>query len=119
MIFKFIRTIIFLFREKHAWARSIVWLFVFIGLTITFTVLSFKTWKDLFPLFANIFATISFFMIKERNIRLFSLACYSFWMCNSISKGYWIALVSDTCALVSVIIAIIRYKKQKENVIVE
>lgn len=113
-----IRTIIFLFRDKHAWAKSIVWLFVFIALTVTFTVMSYNSYKDLFPLCANILATLSFYMIKERNIRFFSLGCYSFWMCNSISKGYWIALVSDTCALVSVIISLIRYNKQN-NIKVE
>ena len=110
-----IRTIIFLFREKHAWARSIVWLFVFIALTLTFTIMSFNTYKDLFPMIANVLATISFFMIKEKNIRMFSLGCYSFWMLNSITKGYWIALVSDTCALTSVIISIFRYNKKLKD----
>ena len=108
-----IRTIIFSMRDKHAWAKSIVWLFVFLGLNIAFACLTFATWKDVFPLFAGIAATLSFFMLKEKHVRALSLACYGLWMCNSLSKGYWIALASDVITLTSVIIGIIRYKNQK------
>jgi hypothetical protein len=110
-----IRTIIFSFRDKHAWAKSIVWLFVFLGLNIAFAIFSFSSWKDIFPLLAGIMMTISFFMIKEKHVRIFSLSCYLLWMCNSLSKGYWIALASDVISLTSVIIGMIRFKKQNNT----
>ena len=108
-----IRTIIFSMREKYAWAKSIAWLFVFLALNVGFACLSYVSVNDLFPLLAGCFATLSFFMLKERNVRIFSLACYFLWMCNSLSKGYWIALVSDVVTLTSVIIGIIRFNRQK------
>lgn len=109
-----IRTLIFSMRDKHAWAKSIIWLFVFLGLNVFFTCLSFSSPKDLFSLFAGIMSTISFFMLKERHVRLCSLACYLLWMGNSLSKGYWIALVSDVVTTTSVIIGIIRYNKKQK-----
>ena len=58
-------------------------------------------------------------MIKEKNIRMFSIACYSGWLLNSLTKGYWIALVSDVCVLTSVILSLIRYNREKKQENVE
>ena len=107
-----IRTIIFSFRTNHPWAKSIVWLFVFLGLNVFFSVLSFDSWRDTFPLLASMMSTISFYMIKEKHVRACSFICYLMWMCNSLSKLYWIALASDIITLSSVVISLIRYRKQ-------
>jgi hypothetical protein len=111
-----IRTIIFLFRTKYKWAKSVVWLFVFLSITAFFTISTYRTWRDLIPLFATTMATLSFYMINEKHIRLFSMGCYAGWFLNSITKFYWIALVSDVCTLTSVIISFIKYnRKSKEQ----
>ena len=114
-----LRTITFLFRTKYKWAKSIVWLFVFLGISAFFTISSYRSWRDIIPLFATTMATLSFYMIKEKNIRMFSIACYSGWLLNSLTKGYWIALVSDVCVLTSVILSLIRYNREKKQENVE
>jgi hypothetical protein len=107
------RTIIFSFREKHAWAKSPLWLIFFLAISIFFGVTSFSTWKDLFSITAGLLSIISFYCLSERKLRLVSVGCYSCWLANSIAKGYVIALISDVLTLASVILALIRYERSK------
>ena len=106
------RTIIFSFRPNHAWAKSIIWLFFFLSLNVFFSLLSFDSWNDVFPLLASITSTISFYMIKEKHVRACSLICYLLWVGNSVSNLYWIALASDLITVTSVTISLIRFRKQ-------
>ncbi|MBR2614425.1 MAG: YgjV family protein [Clostridia bacterium] len=107
-----VRNGFFLLKERYAWAKSIVWLFVFIAINLTFGIISFSTYKDIFPILGGIGSTTAFFMTKEKDIRIFSFIAYVFWMCNSISKGYLMSFISDFLTLSSVIIALIRYRKK-------
>lgn len=109
-----IRSLIFMQREKHKWAKSIFWLFFFIAIMLVCAIFTFSTWKDLFPLIGNIIGTISFFVLNEKILRVLNITTYLFWIGNSISKLYYLALVSDSLALVSLIISLIRYRKKKQ-----
>ena len=112
-----VMSLIFMQREKHKWANSILWLFFFIALMLTCSILTFKNdWRNLFPLFGNLLTTISFFMLNEEVLRVINIETYLCWMGNSISKFYIVALISDTLTFISVIVSIIRFnKKQKET----
>jgi hypothetical protein len=52
-------------------------------------------------------------MKKEENIRKISLCTFAMFMCNNISKGYIVALIADITATISIIVALIRYRKKK------
>ena len=106
-------SLVFMQREKHKWANSIFWLFFFIAVMLTCSILTFKDWRDLFPLLGNLLTTISFFTLNEKVLRNINIGTYLSWMGNSISKLYVVALISDTMTLISVIISIVRFNSKK------
>ena len=103
--------IIFIFRGKYRWADSKLWLALFLCIAGALAIVTFKDWRDVFPMIACLTSTVAFFMMKEQHIRLISIATYMFFMCNSISKLYVVALIADVTALMSAVIAFIRYAK--------
>lgn len=103
---------VFLFRGKHRWADSKLWLILFVAIAVGWSVFTFNGWRDIFPLLGCASSISAFFMMKEKNIRKISLFTYSMYLCNSLSKLYIVALVADITALASVVIALIRYAKK-------
>ena len=110
-----IRSVIFMQREKYKWANSVFWLFFFIAIMVGCVLLTFSSWKDIFPLLGTVLGTISFFVLSETLLRVLNIGTYCMWIGNSISKGYVIAMISDAFALISCIISIIRYRKKGEE----
>lgn len=103
--------VIFFFRGKYRWADSKLWLALFLAIAGGLAIITFRDWRDVFPMIACLTSTVAFFMIKEQRIRLISIVTYMFFMCNSISKLYIVALIADVTALLSAIISFIRYAK--------
>lgn len=111
-----VMSLIFMQRQKHKWANSILWLFFFIALMLTCSILTFKNdWRNIFPLLGNLLTAISFFMLNEKILRVINIGTYLCWMGNSISKFYIVALISDTLTFISVIVSIIRFNKEQKN----
>ena len=106
--------------DKWKWTTSIVSIIFFISIFTGFSLLSFKTWKDVFPLLAGVFAVIANSRKTEKQIRQFSLFWCLFWFMNSLLKMYPVALINDSMCTVSTIIALIRYQGRtniKEEII--
>ena len=103
--------IIFLFRGKYRWADSKLWLALFLLIAGALAIITFRDWRDVFPMIACLTSTVAFFMMKEQRIRLISIVTYMFFMCNSISKLYIVALIADVTALLSAVISYVIYAK--------
>lgn len=106
---------VFYQRGKHKWADSIVWLFVFLGAQATFGIFTFKTALDLFPILAGAFCTVAYFVIKENRYRVIVIFAMMMWLSNSITKGYVLAIVNDSCCVISAIIGLIRFNITGKN----
>ena len=104
--------IIILLQSKYRWAESKLWNIFFVAFAAVFSMLTFKVWMDVFALIACTLSILAFFMTKENNIRKVALLAYRAFACNSISKLYVVALIADITALISCIIALIRYKNE-------
>ena len=104
--------IIILLQSKYRWAESKLWNIFFVVFAAVFSVLTFKVWMDIFALIACTLSILAFFMTKENNIRKVALLAYCAFACNSISKLYIVALIADITALISCIIALMRYKNE-------
>ena len=104
--------IIILLQNKYRWAESKLWNIFFVAFAAVFSALTFKVWMDIFALIACTLSILAFFMTKENNIRKVALLAYCAFACNSISKLYVVALIADITALISCIIALIRYKNE-------
>ena len=103
--------IIILLGGKYAWAKSKGWNVFFLAFVAVFSVFTFKVWQDVFAIIACTSSVLAFFMEKENNIRKVALISFTAFACNSISKLYIVALIADLTALTSIIISLIRYRK--------
>ena len=111
-----LQTVIFMQRDKHEWAKSKIWLFVFLILQISTCVIGFRVWHDIFPPVAGIFGAIAYFVLDEKKYRCFALLNVIFWLSNSISKMplTLLALICDSTCTISGTIGLVRfYKRQK------
>ncbi len=102
---------IVLLREKHRWAESMAWNVFFVVFACGFAICTYQVWMDLFAVAACTLSILAFFMKKENGIRKVALFSYCAFFCNSLSKGYIVALIADVTALASCIISLIRYRK--------
>lgn len=110
-----VRTFVFRLRGKHKWVDSYLTLIVFLVGMTGLTALSFRDWRDIFPLVATASQTIAFFAIKENTIRAINLFGYVAWILNGITCGYWVALACDCITFVSLVVALVRFSKMTEK----
>ncbi len=111
-----IQTLIFMQRDRYEWAKSKIWLFVFLILQITICVVGFKVWHDIFPPIAGVFGAIAYFVIDEKTYRYFALLNVVFWLLNSIAKMPMtvLALVCDSTCTISSMVGLYRFYKRKK-----
>ena len=103
-------------RDRHDWAKSKVWLFVFLVLNVAVCIFGFKVWHDIFPPLAGIFGAIAYFAIDEKTYRYFALLNVVFWLSNSIAKMPMtlLALICDSTCTVSALVGLYRFYKRKK-----
>ena len=100
-------------KDKWKWSTSPYSIAAFLVILSGFSLLSFKDWRDIFPLLAGIFAVIANSRASEKRLRQFSVFWCLFWLLNSISKEYYVAFANDLLCTVSTIVALIRYREKK------
>ena len=111
-----ISRIIILLEAKHKFARSNFWKFFFVAFVVAFSALTFEKIVDIFPMLGSLLSLLAFFMKKEKDIRLVSLFSYVFFLSNSISKLYIIAMLADITALISIVISLFRYRNKHNTI---
>ncbi len=111
-----LQVLVFMQRDTHKWAKSKIWLFVFLSLNLVICILGFKVWHDIFPPLAGIFGAIAYFVIDEKTYRYFALFNVVFWLANSIAKMPMtvLALVCDSTCTVSALIGLYRFYNRKK-----
>ena len=114
-----IQGLVFLQRGKHKWAYSKFWLFFFICLQLFAGIITWNSWFSIFAIIGGPIGTIAYFVMNEKIYRYLFACSISLWIINGIVYFYWIALIHDVFALISVLIAIVRYnilgRDKKEN----
>lgn len=114
-----IKYIIFAQREKHKWADSKWWLYGFLVVQIIVGVLTYKNWTSIFAVSAGILGTFAYFTVSQRNYRWILLCCQTCWVINGAFNLYYVALIADSLATISIITAIVRFyvldKKKEQN----
>lgn len=102
-------------KDKWSWATHPVVIVFFIALLSGFSLLSFKSWVDVFPLLAGVFAVIANSRSTEKRLRQFALFWCLFWLLNSTFKVYPVAFVNDFMCTCSTVIALIRYRDKSKS----
>jgi hypothetical protein len=104
---------IFSKKDKWQWATGKVTIALFIALFSALSLLTFKTWTDVFPLFAGVFVVIANSRSTEKRLRQFSVLWCLSWFLNSAFKMYPVALANDLLCTVSAIVSLIRYRDKR------
>ena len=104
------RNVLYMFRGKYKFADSKAIPIVFIVIFIISGVLTYQTPFDILPMFAMVISTVAFFVKKENTIRWLSIFVGASWFIFGASAGNIASIVSDGTNLLSIIIALIRYR---------
>ena len=97
-------------KGKWDWVSSKICAMLFLVAVVGFSILTFATWKDIFPLLAGVFAVIANSRSDEKRLRQFSSVWCALWLMNSILKFYPVALVNDVLCTGSTIVSLVRYR---------
>ncbi len=98
-------------KGKWKWTSSKICFLSFLVITVTFSLITFAGWRDVFPLLAGVFAVIANSRSDERSLRFYSAIWCALWLVNSIVKVYPVAFINDVLCTASSIISIFRYRK--------
>lgn len=110
-----LRSIVFYNSDKK-WAKSPVWLVVFIIISAVSSILTWKEWYSILPATAMILTTISYWMKDETKIRLITFPSSPCWLIYNVFEKSVAGIVTECIVMTSLIIAIVRYdilKKKK------
>ncbi len=104
------RNIVYSMGDKYKFARSKAVPIIAIAIFLFMGVLTYTTPFDILPTAAMVVASIAFFVKDEKLIRYMSLAISASWFIFGISAGSLASFISDGFILVSIIVAIWRYR---------
>lgn len=106
-----IRGIIYLFKEKHAWARHYCWYIIFITAFIGCGVAAYfmgEGWLAIFPSLALVLTTISLSLESPLKIRIFAIITCPLWVIYELINLNIMGLLNELISLTSAIVGIIR-----------
>ena len=117
------RETVFYNRGRKKWASHRFWLYVFIALTFLSPILEFIklghfSFVPLLPATGSMFAVISFYSIKTKNMRILGLIAQTLWTIYNAIVANPTALIASILITVSIFIGMFRewsdeHKKEK------
>lgn len=109
-----LRAVVYINRGKR-WADSIVWLFVFIGVAVVSTLLTWEGWFSLLPMTGIVVGTVAMRMKEPRMMRLLSLPSSPLWMVYEFITGSYAGLIGETFGMISIIVGMLRFDRKKKE----
>lgn len=107
------RGIIYAIDKK--WAKSVIWVIVFLAASVTFGILTFTAWYSVLPIIGTVIATIALRIGDENTLRKVYIFSVPPWIVYNILAHSVPGAVSSAFTLVSLIVALIRYDKPKKR----
>ena len=108
-----VRGIIYSIDKK--WAKSNVWIVVFCAASITLGVLFFQAWFSVLPIIGTVIATIALRIPDENTLRKVYIFSVPPWIVYNLLVRSIPGVISATFTLISLIVALIRYKGFNKN----
>ena len=105
-----VRNVIYGFRGKYKFADSKIIPATSIVVFLISGVFTYTNPFDILPTFAMVCASIAFFVKEEKLIRFISVFIALSWLTFGIYAGSIASIVSDGSTLISIIIAMVRYR---------
>lgn len=115
-IISFARSIVFAYNDRP-WAKKRFWLWLFLGLFILNSIVTWEGARSILPAVAMCLTTLALWTHDLKKTRFLYLANSPFWLSYDLISGSYSTALIECCALVSYILAVWRYdfKKQPQN----
>ena len=96
--------------------KKITWKLIafYISLSAIASMITFKSWIDIIPLFSAILHTITIIQMQEKRIRIINLSSLLLWIPYYIVFSAYANLFTCLCIVVSNIVSIVRYDVPKK-----
>lgn len=105
-----IRETIFL-NKRHRWAKSKLWLLLFVALSILSGLITWKNIINILPVCASVLSVISFAVAKPRLTRLFQVFISISFLLYDIQCLSYAGMINEFCTLISVLSALLYFAK--------
>ena len=97
------------FNQDKKWAKSRLWLLVFVALSITGSIFTWKGVYSFFPAIASVISVISFGLNKPKLSRILVFPISILMMIYDVVFLSYMGVLNECLTLTSTIIALIRY----------
>ena len=112
----------FIYSLDKKWAKSNIWVAVFIVLPITaqlillyLKLVDFNTWYSYLPIVATIIAAVALRIPDENKMRTTYITSVPLWIIYNALAGSIPGTLSAAFTLVSLIVALVRYRKKRSK----
>ena len=102
-----LRSIVLLNHEKK-WAQGIIWMYIFMGISIVFSLMAWKDWTSLLTLLSSLIAIGMFWVRSPKAVRFMSIPAAGMFLINVVINRNWMGIISESSMLLSDIVGIIR-----------
>ncbi len=101
--------------QNHAWARSRIWLWVFLGSSLLLSILAWKDWTSLLTTVGSLACIIAYWIGIPRVTRIISLPAGAMFLVNVALNGSLWGTLCESFILASALIGIIRLDIRKKS----
>ncbi len=97
------------------WAKSKIWIFVFLALSISLGIITFNEWYSILPIIGTAIATVALRINDENTLRKVYITSVPPWIVYNALANSLPGTISATFTLVSLVVALFRYKGFKKD----
>lgn len=110
-----LRALVFYFRENKKWANSIVWLPVFIGVSLVMSIITWESWITILPMIGMVSTTFAQYSKKPMMVRLLTLPNCPCWLIYNGLSGSISGVITELLIAVSIIVGFLRHDVKRKN----
>ena len=107
------RSIVLMNHEKK-WAQGIWWLYIFMAVSIVFSLMAWKDWTSILTLSSSLICIGMYWFRNPKAVRWISVPAAILFLVNVIINQNWLGIISESFLLISSIIGIIRLDLLKQ-----
>lgn len=108
-----VREIVFL-NKKRKWAKSNLWLLVFVLLSILCGIITYKSIISILPIFASIISVLSFAIGKPNLTRILQIFISGLFLIYDIYVMSFAGIINEVFTLSSVAFALLYFKRKND-----
>ena len=105
------REIVFYNRNTQKWARTPVWVAVFIIINLALGINTFSTWYNVIPIVASSFVTVSLWINKPNLTKLITIPICILFLIYDIFVNSYMGIINEIISLISIFIYFAKNKK--------